>query len=124
MVDDSHALVANHTNEERVVTLAQSLVDGVETEQGVRKVRIGDSLIVDERMNVALHHVERGEVEQLILEEVPNVAYSDIGGLEPQIQQIKDSVELPFLHRDLYAEYDLRPPKGVLLYGPLVAVRL
>lgn len=118
MVDDSHALVANHTNEERVVTLAQSLVDGVETEQGVRKVRIGDSLIVDERMNVALHHVERGEVEQLILEEVPNVAYSDIGGLEPQIQQIKDSVELPFLHRDLYAEYDLRPPKGVLLYGP------
>ena len=62
--------------------------------------------------------MERDEVEQLILEEVPDVSYADIGGLAPQIQQIKDTVELPFLHRDLYAEYDLRPPKGVLLYGP------
>lgn len=118
MVDEAHALVSNHTNEERVVLLAQHLQDGIKTEQGYRKVRIGDSLIVDDRMNVAVHHVERGEVEQLILEEVPDVSYEDIGGLAPQIQQIKDSVELPFLHRDLYAEYDLRPPKGVLLYGP------
>lgn len=118
MIDDAHALVSNHTNEERVVLLAQRLQDGIETERGSRKVRIGDSLIVDDRTNLAVHYVERGEVEQLILEEVPDVSYEDIGGLAPQIQQIKDSVELPFLHRDLYAEYDLRPPKGVLLYGP------
>lgn len=118
MVDTTHALVANHTNEERVVLLAHDLVEGISTDQGRRKVRIGDSLIVDDHTNIAHHHVERDEVEQLILEEVPDVSYADIGGLAPQIQQIKDTVELPFLHRDLYAEYDLLPPKGVLLYGP------
>ncbi len=118
MIDDAHALVSNHTTEERVVLLAQHLQNGIDTGQGTRKVRIGDSLIVDDKMNLAINYIERGEVEQLILEEVPDVSYEDIGGLAPQIQQIKDSVELPFLHRDLYAEYDLRPPKGVLLYGP------
>lgn len=118
MIDDRHALVANHTNEERVVRLADHLVDGVSTEQGDRPIRIGDSLLVEDRTQIAVNHVEREEVEQLILEELPDISYSDIGGLEPQIQHIKDSVELPFLHKDLYRQYNLRPPKGVLLYGP------
>src|SRR5690606_18907506 len=62
--------------------------------------------------------VPKSEVEDLVLEEVPDVSYEDIGGLQKQIEQIRDAVELPFLHADLYREYQLRPPKGVLLYGP------
>src|SRR5204862_4235102 len=62
--------------------------------------------------------VPKAEVEDLVLEEVPDVSYSDIGGLSRQIEQIRDAVELPFLHAELFREYKLRPPKGVLLYGP------
>jgi len=68
--------------------------------------------------------VPKAEVEDLVLEEVPDVAYEDIGGLSRQIEQIRDAVEMPFLHADLFREYELRPPKGVLLYGhPAVARR-
>src|SRR3712207_6594953 len=60
----------------------------------------------------------KSEVEELVLEEVPDIDYGDIGGLSRQIEQIRDAVELPFLHADLFREYELRPPKGILLYGP------
>ena len=73
---------------------------------------------MDSRTGYALEKIPRSEVENLVLEEVPDITYQDIGGLGPQIEQIRDAVELPFLHPDLYREHGLKPPKGILLYGP------
>src|SRR5688500_14625062 len=104
------ALVVGHADEERVVWLAQPLMDS--------PLKAGDSLLVDSKAGFAYERVPKAEVEDLVLEEVPDIDYSDIGGLSRQIEQIRDAVELPFLHADLFREYELRPPKGVLLYGP------
>jgi len=104
------ALVIGHTDEERVVHLADALRD--------HPLRAGESLLVDTRSNYAYERVPKSEVEELILEEVPDIDYTDIGGLGSQIEQIRDAVELPFLHADLFREHQLRPPKGILLYGP------
>ncbi len=104
------ALVIGHADEERVVHLADPLLDS--------PLKPGDSLLIDTKAGYAYERVPKAEVEDLVLEEVPDVAYSDIGGLGRQIEQIRDAVELPFLHAELFAEYQLRPPKGVLLYGP------
>jgi proteasome-associated ATPase len=104
------ALVIGHTDEERVVFLADSLTD--------QPLRSGDSLLLESRSGYAYERIPKSEVEELILEEVPDIDYSDIGGLSRQIEQIRDAVELPFLHADLFREYELRPPKGILLYGP------
>ena len=81
-------------------------------------LRVGDAVVVDTRTHYALQVVEKPEVSSLLLEEVPDITYSDIGGLADQIGQIKDAVELPFEHPELYAEHGLKPPKGILLYGP------
>ena len=81
-------------------------------------VRVGDALTIETRSGFVFERIPRSEVEELILEEVPDIDYSDIGGLGPQIEQIRDAVELPFLHPELFREHGLRPPKGVLLYGP------
>jgi len=81
-------------------------------------LRAGDSLLIEPRAAYAYERVPKSEVEELVLEEVPDVDYHDIGGLDRQIEQIRDAVELPFLHADLFREHQLRPPKGVLLYGP------
>ncbi|MDQ3579207.1 MAG: proteasome ATPase, partial [Actinomycetota bacterium] len=105
----SRALVVGHADEERVVWLADPLIEST--------LKPGDSLLVDTKSGYAYERVPKAEVEDLVLEEVPDVDYSDIGGLFRQIEQIRDAVELPFLHKDLFAEYELRPPKGVLLYG-------
>ncbi len=104
------ALVISHADEERVVHLADTL-NGV-------PLRAGDSLLIEPRSAYAYERVPKSEVEELVLEEVPDVDYSDIGGLTRQIEQIRDAVELPFLHAELFREHQLRPPKGVLLYGP------
>ena len=90
------------------------------SETGVLEQRIksGDSLLIDSRANLALEKLPKAEVEELVLEEVPDVSYDDIGGLDGQIEEITDAVELPFLHASLFAEYDLPAPKGILLYGP------
>ncbi|TDP92174.1 proteasome ATPase [Labedaea rhizosphaerae] len=104
------ALIVGHADEERVIMLADPLVDA--------PLKPGDSLLVDAKSGYAYERVPKAEVEDLVLEEVPDVGYADIGGLFRQIEQIRDAVELPFLHADLYTEYELRPPKGVLLYGP------
>ena len=106
----ARALVVGHADEERVVWLAAPLVDS--------PLKPGDSLLVDTKAGYAYERVPKAEVEDLVLEEVPDVDYSDIGGLSRQIEQIRDAVELPFLHAELFHEYQLRPPKGVLLYGP------
>src|SRR5215211_5444151 len=104
------ALVIGHTDEERVVHLAASLTG--------QPLRVGDSLLLESRSGYVFERIPKSEVEELILEEVPDIDYSDIGGLARQIEQIRDAVELPFLHADLFREYELRPPKGILLYGP------
>ena len=104
------ALVIGHTDEERVVYLADSLTG--------QPLRVGDSLLLESRSGYVYERIPKSEVEELVLEEVPDIDYGDIGGLARQIEQIRDAVELPFLHADLFREYELRPPKGILLYGP------
>ncbi len=111
------ALVVGHADEERVVWLADPLIPGPENLDAV-PLKPGDSLVVDTKAAYAYERVPKAEVEDLVLEEVPDVGYEDIGGLANQIEQIRDAVELPFLHADLFRAYELRPPKGVLLYGP------
>ena len=108
--DGVRAVVVGHTDEERVVRVADPL----------RRVhvRAGDALLLDTRSGYVLEVVPKSEVEELILEEVPDIDYGDIGGLGTQIEQIRDAVELPFLHPDLFAEHRLAAPKGILLYGP------
>jgi proteasome-associated ATPase len=103
-------LVVNHTDDEQVVRVADPLQDV--------RLRAGDSLLVESRSGYALERLPRPEVEELVLEEVPDITYNDIGGLGPQIEAIRDAVELPFLHADLFVEHELKPPKGILLYGP------
>jgi proteasome-associated ATPase len=111
------ALVVGHADEERVVWLADPLLPSLDNPDAV-PLKPGDSLVVDTKAAYAYERVPKAEVEDLVLEEVPDVGYEDIGGLANQIEQIRDAVELPFLHADLFRTYELRPPKGVLLYGP------
>jgi proteasome-associated ATPase len=114
---EHRALVIGHADEERVVWLADPLIPGPDNPDAV-PLKPGDSLLVDTKAGYAYERVPKAEVEDLVLEEVPDVGYEDIGGLSSQIEQIRDAVELPFLHADLFRTYELRPPKGVLLYGP------
>jgi proteasome-associated ATPase len=104
------ALVVGHTDEERVVHIADILRD--------KPLRAGDSLLMESRSSYVYERIPKSEVEELILEEVPDINYEDIGGLAKQIESIRDAVELPYLHADVFREHQLRPPKGILLYGP------
>ncbi|MFI9627861.1 proteasome ATPase [Streptomyces sp. NPDC052042] len=108
--DGERALVIGHTDEERVVRLAEPLLDTT--------IRPGDALLLDPRSGYVYEVVPKSEVEELVLEEVPDIDYSRIGGLGDQIELIRDAVELPYLYPDLFKEHELRPPKGILLYGP------
>ena len=110
MDDGIRALVVGRADEERVCELADSLRGTI--------IRSGDHLRLDTRSNLLLEKLARPEVEDLLLEEVPDISYTDIGGLDDQIELIADAVELPFLHHDLFAEHQLPAPKGILLYGP------
>ena len=110
ILSDDRLLVMAHADEERVVELAGPL-------QRVF-LRIGDHVRIDPRHGLAYERLVRPEVEELVLEEVPDVTYDQVGGLHDQIEAIKDAVELPYVHRDLFEEYGLVAPKGVLLYGP------
>jgi proteasome-associated ATPase len=107
---DDRVVAIGRGDEELVVTLSAGLL--------TEPIRAGDPLLIDPRSNVALEKLPKEEVEELVLEEVPDVSYDDIGGLEGQIEAIRDAVELPFLYAELFAEHELEPPKGVLLYGP------
>jgi proteasome-associated ATPase len=108
--DGGRALVIGRADEERVVALAQPLLE--------RTLRAGDSLLMEPRSGYVFEVIPKSEVEELVLEEVPDIDYEDIGGLASQITQIRDAVELPYLHPDLYREHKLAAPKGILLYGP------
>jgi proteasome-associated ATPase len=110
MEDGVRALVVGRADEELVCELADAV-------RGMH-LRPGDTMRLDPRSNLLLEKLPRPEVEDLLLEEVPDISYSDIGGLDDQIEQIADAVELPFLHQDLFAEHRLPAPKGILLYGP------
>ena len=110
MDDGVRALVVGRADEERVCELADAL-------RGVH-LRSGDTMRLDPRSNLLLEKLPRPEVEDLLLEEVPDISYADIGGLDTQIEEIADAVELPFLYADLFAEHQLPAPKGILLYGP------
>jgi len=106
------AVVIGRTDEERVVELAKPLQDED------LQLRTGDILLLEPKSGHALEKLPKAEVEELILEEVPDISYEDIGGLDEQLEEIRDAVELPFLHAELFKEHELDPPKGVLLYGP------
>jgi proteasome-associated ATPase len=107
---EDRVVVVGRGDEEMVATLSSSLIG--------TGVRTGDNLMYDTRSGVALELLPKEEVEELVLEEIPDVSYEDIGGLEGQIEAIRDAVELPFLYAELFHEHELEPPKGVLLYGP------
>jgi proteasome-associated ATPase len=110
LIGTDRVLVIGRGDEERVVRLSgQLLSDGV---------RVGDALTIDQRSGFVNERVPRSEVEELVLEELPDVAFEDIGGLADQIEAIRDAVELPFGHPELFREHGLTPPKGLLLYGP------
>ncbi|RNE49149.1 proteasome ATPase [Corynebacterium alimapuense] len=108
-IDGRRVLVSTHNGDERLLKLAGPVAE---------EARAGDTLLVDTKAGVGFERIPKTEVSQLSLEEVPDVAYEDIGGLDEQIELIKDAVELPFSHPQLYRDYQLSPPKGVLLYGP------
>ncbi len=108
--DGERALVVTGHDDERVVRIAEPLRGSV--------MRAGDSILFDTRSNYIYERIPKSEVEELVLEEVPDVDYEDIGGLGSQIEMIRDAVELPFLHQDLFRRYQLAAPKGILLYGP------
>ncbi|CAB5034735.1 unannotated protein [freshwater metagenome] len=108
--DGLRALVIGHGDEEKVVRLAAPLIGST--------IRAGDSLLLEPRSQYVFERIPKAEVEELVLEEVPDIDYNDIGGLAAQIEAIRDAVELPYLHADLFREHKLRPPKGILLYGP------
>ena len=110
VMDERRALIVGRADEERVVDLADALVG--------QRLRSGDHALMDTRSGLLLERLPRPEVEELVLEEVPDVAYDDVGGLDDQIEQITDAVELPFVHHELFAEHKLPAPKGILLYGP------
>jgi proteasome-associated ATPase len=107
---DDRLIVVGRGDEEYVAHLAGSLLDTA--------IRVGDNVLFDTRSNVAVELLPKEEVEELVLEEIPDVRYEDIGGLEGQIDSIRDAVELPFLYAELFHEHELEAPKGILLYGP------
>jgi len=110
ILEENRVIVLGRADEERVVELAGPMVDAF--------LRIGDHVRVDSRTGLVHERLIRPEVEELVLEEVPDVTYEDIGGLHDQIESIRDAVELPYMHKDLFDAYGLAAPKGILLYGP------
>jgi proteasome-associated ATPase len=110
LLDDGRLLVLGHTDDERIVHLSGPMRE--------LPLKAGDSVLVDLRSNTAVERVPKAEVEQLVLEQVPDITYAQIGGLQEQVEAIRDAVELPYLHAELFVEHELRAPKGILLYGP------
>jgi len=110
LLGEGRAIITLRMDEERVAELAEPLAS--------ERLSVGDQLLFDPRSGYLLERLPKSEVEEVVLEEVPDTTYEDIGGLESQIEQVRDAVELPFLYPELFAEHHLSPPKGVLLYGP------
>ena len=110
VLSDSRILVLGHADDERVVMLS----DPMRREP----LKAGDHVLVDARTQYVYERIPKSTVEEVVLEQVPDVTYEDIGGLGEQIEILRDSVELPYLYPEVFAEHELRPPKGILLYGP------
>ena len=110
LLENNRALVNLRHDEERVVELGEPLQ--------AEKLSVGDHLLFEARSGYVLEKLPKSEMEELVIEEVPDASYDQIGGLEQQLELVRDAVELPFLYPDLYAEHQLSPPKGILLYGP------
>jgi len=110
VINENRCLVVGHTDDERVITLAEPLRS--------EKISVGDHLLVDARTQYGFEKMPKSSVEEVMLEEIPDISYEDIGGLGDQIEVLRDSVELPYLHPDIFSEFELKPPKGILLYGP------
>jgi proteasome-associated ATPase len=110
ILEDGRLIVLGHADEERVITLSQPMRR--------EKIRPGDNMLVNPRTGVGVEKLPKSTVDQVVLEEVPDVTYEDIGGLGDQIEVLRDSIELPYLHAEEFKAYDLSPPKGILLYGP------
>ena len=109
-IADNRAIVLGHTDDERVITLAEPLRH--------EKLKVGDHILFDPRTNYGFEKLPKSSVEEVVLEEIPDVTYENIGGLGEQIEALRDSVELPYIYPDVFAEHKLTPPKGILLYGP------
>ena len=109
-VSENRILVTGHTDDERLVTIAEPLRS--------ERLNVGDRLMVDPRTQYAFEKMPKSSVEEVMLEQIPDITYEDIGGLGDQIEILRDSVELPYLHPEVFSEHQLRPPKGILLYGP------
>ena len=109
-IGDNRASVMGHTDDERVITLAEPLRH--------EKLKVGDHILFDPRTNYAFEKLPKSAVEEVILEEIPDVKYDDIGGLGEQIEILRDSLELPYIYPDVFKDHELSPPKGILLYGP------
>jgi len=109
-IADNRAIVLGHTDDERVITLAEPLRH--------EKLKVGDHILFDPRTNYGFEKLPKSSVEEVVLEEIPNITYENIGGLGEQIEILRDSVELPYIYPDVFAEHKLAPPKGILLYGP------
>jgi len=110
LLDDGRAVVSLRLDDERVVEISDALKQ--------QKLSVGDHLLFEPRSGYLTEKLPKSEMEELVIEEVPDINYDHIGGLEKELEQVKDAVELPFLHPDLFAEHQLSPPKGLLLYGP------
>ena len=110
VMTEGRVLIVGRADEERVCEVLQEVVDG--------GLRVGDTVLMDARSGLVVEKIDRPEVEELVLEEVPDISYDDVGGLDSQIEAIADAVELPFVHHELFAEHKLPAPKGILLYGP------
>jgi proteasome-associated ATPase len=109
-IADNRAIVLGHTDDERVITLAQPLRH--------EKLKVGDHILFDPRTNYGFEKLPKSSVEEVVLEEIPNITYENIGGLGEQIEILRDSVELPYIYPEVFADHKLTPPKGILLYGP------
>jgi len=110
LLDDSRAIVLGHTDDERVVTLSAPLAR--------ERLRAGDAILYDSRTQFAFEKMPKSAVEEVALEEIPDVTYENIGGLGNQVEILRDAIELPYIHPDIFADHKLSPPKGILLYGP------
>jgi proteasome-associated ATPase len=110
VLDDGRVIVLGHADEERVITLSQPMRR--------ERLRAGDNILLNPRSGYGVEKLPKSTVGQVVLEEVPDINYEDIGGLEDQIEVLRDAIELPYLHTETFKRYDLSPPKGILLYGP------
>ena len=110
LIADNRAIVLGHADDERVVTISVPLRS--------EKLKVGDHVLYDPRTNYAFEKLPKSSVEEVVLEEIPDITYDEIGGLKEQIEVLRDSVELPYIYPDVFREHKLRPPKGILLYGP------